>query len=154
MKYLFAFFIQFTLFQSYAQDLIGSAGGTGSNASHTLTWSVGEPMTEGFLNGTNRLTQGLLQPQLSFVTEIDELGETWDLSIYPNPTATSLLIHTSSTFERADFILTDLKGTVIQKGQIQNKETLLDCGSLEASTYLLQILLPNKKHKTFKVTKI
>lgn len=153
-KTLFCFTLLFSP-TLMAQELVGSAGGAGSSASATLSWSVGEPMTETYATGgANRLSQGLLQPELSIVTSMDELGEAWGLSIYPNPTSSTLLINVPSPLEQAHFLLTDINGKVLQQGTIEKKETWIECSQLPASNYFLQISTQDKKHKTFKITKL
>jgi len=137
-----------------AQELVGAAGASGTAPVGSLIWSVGEPMTEGYANGSSLLTQGILQPQISIVTEVNELDEVWNLSIYPNPTSSSLLLSASSMFGQANFILTDTRGTIMQNGTIEQKETVIELGHLPASTYFLKITLQNAKNKTFKVNKL
>jgi hypothetical protein len=54
------------LFQSNAQTLspqvIASAGGYQSNATHSLSFTIGEPNTQTLTSANNILTQGFQQP--------------------------------------------------------------------------------------------
>ena len=48
--------------QTTSPEIIASSGAYFSNASGSLSWTLGEPVTETFINGSNILTQGFQQP--------------------------------------------------------------------------------------------
>lgn len=50
--------------QSLSPQVIASSGGFFSNGSGSLSWTLGETMTETFTGGSNQLTQGFQQPEM------------------------------------------------------------------------------------------
>lgn len=84
--FLFAltFFIQ-TFSQNARLDVIASFGGIFSNSSNSLSWTLGECISETFISSENTLTQGF-QQSLYVVTSIDKLMvEGISVKAYPNP---------------------------------------------------------------------
>jgi hypothetical protein len=71
--------------QSVSPDVIASAGDYFSNASGSISWTLGEPMGETYTSANNVLTQGFQQPW-DFGTAV--VGTTpVNAEVYPNPTA-------------------------------------------------------------------
>ncbi len=71
--------------QSISPDVIASAGEFYSNASGSISWTLGEPMGETHTSANNILTQGFQQPW-DFGTKV--IGTTpVSAEVYPNPTA-------------------------------------------------------------------
>src|ERR1017187_7118139 len=90
MKNLYILFLIVILFQAKAQSVspfvIASSGGYFSNATFSLSSTVGEmTMVETFSDGNNFLTQGFQQP-FSINTGITNIiPDNGAYSIYPNP---------------------------------------------------------------------
>lgn len=71
--------------QSLSPQVVSSAGDFFSNASGSVSWTLGEPMGETYSQTSNILTQGFQQPD-DFGTDV--IGDDpVNAEIYPNPTA-------------------------------------------------------------------
>ena len=51
-----------------SQEVKGTSGDYFQNAQASLSWTIGEPMTETYTTGTNILTQGFHQTGLTIVS--------------------------------------------------------------------------------------
>jgi hypothetical protein len=71
--------------QSVSPDVIASAGDFFSNASGSISWTLGEPMGETYSQTNNIVTQGFQQPW-DFGTPVVG-GDPVNAEVYPNPTS-------------------------------------------------------------------
>lgn len=71
--------------QSISPHVIASSGEFFSNASGSISWTLGEPMGETYAQTNNIVTQGFQQPW-DFGTRVVG-GDPVNAEIYPNPTA-------------------------------------------------------------------
>lgn len=71
--------------QSVSPDVIASAGEFYSNASGSISWTLGEPMGETYTSTNNILTQGFQQPW-DFGTMIPNAPTPVNADAFPNPT--------------------------------------------------------------------
>lgn len=72
--------------QSVSPDVIASAGEFYSNASGSISWTLGEPMGETYTSANNILTQGFQQPW-DFGTGFTAGSTPVNADVFPNPTA-------------------------------------------------------------------
>lgn len=72
--------------QSISPDVIATAGDFYSNASGSVSWTLGEPMGETYTSANNNLTQGFQQPW-DFGTGLPPGSNPVDADVFPNPTA-------------------------------------------------------------------
>lgn len=80
---LFSFFVVSSA-QSVSPDVIASAGDFYSNASGSISWTLGEPMGETYTSANNILTQGFQQPW-DFGTSVATQSPV-NADLFPNPT--------------------------------------------------------------------
>jgi len=100
-----------------AQEVIGSDGGFSNAANGSLSWTIGEVVTETFSNSNNFLTQGFHQnyEDLLDLQTID-LGGLY--TIYPNPFINSITISKKSDDNGFDYNIYDCNGKSIQKNSV------------------------------------
>ncbi len=79
-------FCVFAKAQSVSPDVIASAGEFYSNASGSISWTLGEPMGETYTSANNILTQGFQQPW-DFGTSVTSGSTPVNADVFPNPTA-------------------------------------------------------------------
>lgn len=72
--------------QSISPDVIATAGEFYSNASGSISWTLGEPMGETYESANNNLTQGFQQPW-DFGTGVSTTQTPVNADVYPNPTS-------------------------------------------------------------------
>jgi len=138
-------FISFLLivisFHTKAQEVISSGGDYYENADISVSWTIGEPITETISNSSNILTQGFHQSKL-----------TVSISLFPNPTQDFVNLKVGD-YANLTFQLYSFNGKLIQTNKLFSENTEIKMNSLSASAYFLKILKRNKIIKTFQIIK-
>ena len=71
--------------QQISRQVIASAGDYFSKPSGSLSWTIGEDMTETFSGSNAILTQGFQQVDTNYTIGISEYNDANQFSVYPNP---------------------------------------------------------------------
>ena len=122
--------------QDVHQNVIGNSGDYYQNTQGSLTWTLGELMTQTFKNGDNTLTQGFNQSNLT-VTSISKADFDFNIKVYPNPVTDILIIESDS--QSLKYYLYNLIGEIISVGSLNNNREIVDFTSLPSGIYILQI---------------
>jgi hypothetical protein len=86
IKYFIIIAFAFLSFQAKAQQVIASAGGYYEGENISLSWTLGEPVTETFSAGGVILTQGFQQPYNFYIHQILNIPAGWSgVSSYIDP---------------------------------------------------------------------
>jgi opacity protein-like surface antigen len=133
--------------QDLDQNVTATAGAYSENATGSLSWTIGETMVESVSDGTNTLTQGFHQGNLSVSLLINETELGYKVKVYPNPVTDNLSIET--TEEKLDFQLLNINGQVLKSGKCENRNEQIDFTTLPQGTYILK-LNNNETHKIIK----
>jgi hypothetical protein len=159
MKKLTTFFLVLPLLllfcKSWAQEVISSAGATGSSANLQLSWTVGEPMVETFSANGTILTQGFHQSKL-VVTAIDPNPLAgFELEVYPNPTSGELTIKVNNgNIKNLTFCLYTSLGEQIHQGKFSNQIEHINMELMAPGYYMLKISHDKvATMQTFKIVK-
>jgi hypothetical protein len=135
-------------------DVVTTTGGYYANSAGSLSWTLGEPISETFSDTGNTLTQGFQQGSYSIVS-VDEVDQpTINITVYPNPVTTLLNIKSDSsdTF-RAELI--DLQGNKISDQSFENGQGQVDLSTLPEAIYLLEVFDKNgNRIKVFKIQRV
>jgi len=151
--WLFLLFSNFVKAQINTPDVIASSGGYFVQNNGSISWTLGEIVTEKSSNNTI-LTQGFQQSQFN-VLSIRDVDGFLELNPFPNPVVDYFTIKTSETGKlRMD--LFDMQGRLIEStffyGNEENQFSML---KLSVGLYLVKISTENKSiSKTFKIQKI
>ncbi len=128
---------------SITPTVISTQGDYFTSSSGTVSWTLGEIVTETLITSGNGLTQGFQQPDLRtgiYVKEID--GNI--LSVYPNPTMDDVVIDLSK-MKAGEYQLTviDIAGNLIStktfSGGANENVIHLSFQNYASGTYLLVI---------------
>lgn len=147
--------------QSITPQVIATAGDyfVGTNAS--LSWTLGEVITETVTNGSYTLTQGFQQPHYN-VTSIpddpsiknDPLG---NITVYPNPVADELNISFKDVNEKNVVITVfDLNGKILISDIAENTTAIkqINMSYVAKGNYFIRFATKDGKHlKSFKIVK-
>jgi len=155
MKKLLIFISLFHLvFILHAQEVVSSAGETQQVGDFELNWTLGEPVIETFISGSDILTQGFHQTKL-IITAIDKPSIlVSELKVYPNPTSDYVMIHLISELQDKQYSLYDMTGKMIRLNAISETDTRIDVSTLASGTYLLHISTgKNNRIQSFKIVK-
>ncbi len=144
--------------QSIARQVISTAGDYASTADVSISWTIGEPVTETFTSDNYILLQGFQQGDDYIITppEGNENGlQDIQFQIYPNPTEDLLIIELKDRpKERFTVKLFSISGKLILTRPIKPYSTLnyINLSSIQSGTYILKIL-DNNRMRTFKLIK-
>lgn len=146
---VFAFIL---LLNAKAQEIITTAGDYSVNTNGSLSWTLGEPISETFSNGFNFLTQGFNQSQLSATATFELPGIDFQISAYPNPTSDFIILEVEQ-LRNLTYQIFSLKGELIFQDKIKNKQTNINFKPLIPASYIVKIIENNIPVKQFKIVK-
>lgn len=142
--------------QSIEPQVIASAGEHFSNGNVQLSWTLGEVMIDTYDNGTNILTQGFHQTELT-VTSIEETLADVRLNMYPNPTMEFLNIELGNNGSDIELQLFDMTGKLVHSDKIEAYQTkyVLPMEKVATGNYLVQMQsIDGSLNTTHKVMKV
>ncbi len=135
-----------------AQEIITSGGDFFKNSSISVSWTLGETITETISDGTNILTQGFQQSRLS-ATEIFSVNSVNSvISIFPNP-AENIINIKINTPDNLQYQFLDINGRILKEATITNVNTEIKVNNMPVSVYFLKIYNNNRIIKTYKIIK-
>jgi len=152
---LFVMVTQACISQTTTPEILTTSGGYQSNASASLSWTLGEPIIETGNSPSNFLTQGFQQPADIIITTVDNTqNPKGNVTAYPNPA--SSLIYVSGTSNQPMLAeVYDLTGQMVCKKTISTEDNSLNVGNLSNSIYLLKVFTTEGKLlQTLKIDKI
>ncbi len=141
-------------FSLSAQEVITAQGDYFTASNGSLSWTLGEPITETFSNGSNDLTQGFQQTKL-IATLVNNITSNINIQLYPNPVANYLTINLGFGFKTGIYYnLMDNQGKLIKIALLKNTKSVVDFSTYAKGVYLLNISSKdNQIIKTYKVIK-
>ena len=142
-------------FNMKAQEVIATSGNYHENSSGSISWTIGELVSEAFENSENILTQGFHQTMLT-VTLIKEFKETdIQITVYPNPVKEKLIIDVKEAkFNSLQMTMIDINGRIELTKNIVSDKEIIDMQGFPEAIYILRIIAPNEKIlKSYKIVK-
>ena len=158
MRYLTLLAMLIVVGFSYTQDLdhfvIGSDGGHAKNNQFSLSYTIGEVVTDLGRDTINNadLTQGFQQSYISIVS-VEDHDFDIDISIYPNPAVDQLNVRISDIDKANSYSMYDMNGKLIRQEAIRAKEFKIGFSSLSTGNYMLVFTDRDRRLKTIKVQK-
>ena len=139
--------------QSIAPDVIAS---NGNSSNIQLNWTLGEVMVDTYSNGSNILTQGFHQTNLTITTVEDPNLLDLHVNVYPNPSSDRIIIEVSKSDKNLLLELYDMSGKLVLTetipAEVNRKE--LNLSALATSYYLLKMFSNNGEIiSTYKIQK-
>ena len=138
----------------YGQEIISSAGDFHSSGTHSVSWTLGEPVIDTWSGSGTVLTQGFQQPILVSVSIYENPDLNYAINAFPNPTSDFLNLEISgSNFVSTWYYLFDVTGKLLDSRQIVSEHTEIMFSHLPVATYYVKIVENSKELKTFKIVK-
>ena len=134
-----------------AQEVVSTQGDSYSNASGNIDFTIGEVIIATGTDGTNDITQGFHQTNWNFLG-VDDHGQNYEATIFPNPTSDLLNIRTS-TFENVTYTLYDAQGKLVMQDILSAEQTPIQVSQLAPGAYSLTLNNDTQNLKTFKLVK-
>jgi hypothetical protein len=133
------------------QDIVSSQGDSYSNGTNTIDYTIGEPITSTVSDGSNELTQGFHQTQLT-VTGIKDYETDFLVNVFPNPTAQLLNVKVQK-INNESYQIFDINGKLVLDGKLSKTNTVIDMTGLAEGTFILSIVRANQPVKSFQIIK-
>lgn len=158
MRYLMLLAMLSSASFSYTQDLdhfvVGTDGGFAVNNKFSLSYTVGEIVTDLARDTVNNidLTQGFHQSYISIVSVEDHDFDV-DISIFPNPAVDFLNVKISDINKANKLSMYDVSGKLLSQQQIYNNEFKISFSRVSTGNYILVFTKDDNKIKTIKVQK-
>ena len=145
-------------FSFYSQNLdhfvIGTDGGYAGNNQFSLSYTIGEIVTELGNDTVNNidLTQGFQQAYISIVSTENHIADI-DISVFPNPAVNYLNVNISDLGKVKTYALFDMSGKLILQQEIISNQFEISFSNFSSGNYLLIFKNDQQKLKTLKVQK-
>lgn len=158
MKKLTGFLFVSVSFSSLAQSLtptvVSSTGDYYVGSAATLSWTLGEVVTDTYTGTSNQLTQGFHQPDLRF-SLIEDLAAEMTLNLFPNPTNGLVSFEVKNNLNTLQVAILDPSGRIIYATAYAPESVLqIDMSSYADGIYFMQVTTEsNQKIKTLKIEK-
>ena len=142
----------------HAQNLdhfvIGTDGGYAGNNQFSLSYTIGEIVTELGSDSVNNidLTQGFQQAYISIVSTENHIAEI-DISVFPNPAVNYLNVNISDLSKVKTYSMYDMFGKLLLQQEIISNQFEISFSNLSSGNYLLIFKNDLQKLKTLKVQK-
>ena len=124
-------------FSLSAQLNIGSSGGDFSNNAGSISFTVGQTMTNHIEDFPLTINEGVQQPYEYYSLEIDQLN-TFFFEYFPNPTQ-GILNLKGDQISGSTLHLFDLNGRLVREDKLQETTHTLDLTNLPPGVYTLEI---------------
>ncbi|MFA6923902.1 MAG: T9SS type A sorting domain-containing protein [Bacteroidales bacterium] len=138
--------------QSVSPEVIASSGEYFIGTNATLSWTLGEPVTETFTGTNNILTQGF-QQKYDIGAIIEEKENLYQISVFPNPVKDVLNVNINLGFDNQyTSQLFDMQGQLLTSNSFTGNTENINMASFSVGSYFLKI--NNSKGETIKTFKI
>lgn len=140
--------------QLLAQEVVATAGSTLSNANGSISYTIGEGVTQTLTKGDKTITQGFQQSNISVMAISEKKDSGFTISAYPNPTNDILNLHIGREDVRGlVYMLIDINGKHIINKNLETSETTIQLKELPSGIYIINIYDGVIELKTFKIIK-
>jgi Secretion system C-terminal sorting domain len=137
-----------------AQQVISTAGNTFSNSTGSISFTIGESVSQTLIKGDKILTQGFVQGTVS-ASAISEMQDSeYSFSVFPNPTHNELTLKINKgKIIGLQYLLYDINGKVISQKSLNDAVTNVPLELLPLGIYIIKIQTDTKDLQTFKIVK-
>lgn len=143
-------------FHSYSQSIerqvVTTSGSYMEQANGSLSSTTGELISKTFEQSNAHLTQGFQQTTFTLTSVNENIPSILAVDIFPNPTVD--VINLKSDESNLIYRVIDLKGQIIEEGNLINGQTKINLLPFAKNIYIVEVYSSAKNIKnTFKVTK-
>ncbi|MFA5818661.1 MAG: T9SS type A sorting domain-containing protein [Bacteroidales bacterium] len=154
MRTILLFLIVTCCSRLLAQQVVATAGSTLGNANGSISYTIGEGVTQTLTKGDKTLTQGFHQTIVT-VNAISELKDLeFSISVFPNPTSDVLTLKVDKeNVWGFQYLLFDMNGKLISRKNLESAETNVPVDQLTEGFYIIKVQDGTKELKMFKIIK-
>jgi hypothetical protein len=128
--------------QSVKPEVIATAGDYFKNSNYSMSWTLGECITETYSSANNKLTQGFQQSNYT-ITAVNQLAiGAVAVKAFPNPTTDLITVSieiTNCSQNEYSIELFDLQGKQLIGETMEEKSKQLDMTGFANGTYFLKV---------------
>jgi len=141
--------------QSVTPDVIASSGDYQEGSTASVSWTLGEIVTETLSGSEAILTQGFQQGSYSITPLVENTELSIQIDVYPVPASDFINININEMEGYSiNAVLFDLSGKMVIHQDLQKDEIQLNLETLPAAEYILQIVDDKQiLIKSFKIIK-
>ncbi len=134
------FFCAFLHGQTLSPDVISTSGSYDQGPEISLSWTLGEIMTETLDGSGCMLTSGFQPYLVGIVAVIHDSKQDFELNIFPVPASHFLTVQTGASLQGLlNLNLLDLNGKSVMLKRIDKGSISIDLSFLQSAEYILQI---------------
>jgi len=151
-----AILLFFVLYTSHlcAQQVISTCGTSFSDGTTSISWTLGEMVTETMETNSGIITHGLHQTLLEVSTSETHFPQSDFIMAYPNPAHDFILLHlTGKDLKGMKYALYNATGNLLLEGTIDEEITKISFIPLPPAVYFIKITKGEKFIHTFKIIK-
>ena len=152
-KQLFILLLSFWCIGALAQphEVVSASGASFQNSSGYLSFTIGECITSTLTSSSAILTQGFHQTRLQSGVPVLSLPDI-QMSVFPNPVK-DLLILQIEVPQGFDYLLYDVRGGLLERGQVLAERTEIDFSALAPAIYILRVRNQQEEVRLFQIVK-
>ena len=135
---------------SQAHELVSASGASFQNSSGYISYSIGELITTSLTSPSVILTQGFHQTRMSTVPVINQSAI--QMSVFPNPVKDLLILQIGDPLG-FDYLLYDVRGRLLERGQVLDERTEINFSALAPAIYILRVTNHKEEVRLFQIVK-
>ncbi len=155
-KIIFCLLVSLVVEKVNAQSVTASAGAFATFSGGSMTWTLGEVVTDTYSPSGYFFTQGFNQPDTAFVTALPNDLSVADIFIYPNPVAENLVVDFSAVNGKYLAEVLDMQGKILRKEFIaeDKKQLQISFSTYADGIYMLSIInTETNSRNSYKINK-
>ena len=151
-KLLFSLLLSVCCLGAFAQphELVSASGASFKNSSGYISYSIGEVITTTLTSSSAILTQGFHQTRLRTVPVINQSAI--QMSVFPNPVKDLLILQIGDPLG-FDYLLYDVRGGLLERGQVLDERTEINFSALAPAIYILRVTNHKEEVRLFQIVK-
>jgi hypothetical protein len=155
IKTIFSACMLCAVFTIQAQETIPTSGGEATGSGGTVSYSVGQLLSNMNIGSNGTVTQGVQQTiEFTVLSNPELIALTLSAVTYPNPTTDYIVLSlTDATLTDLSYTMFDLQGRLVTKAKVEQEATQIAMKNLAIGVYILKINQNNQELKTFKIIK-
>jgi hypothetical protein len=155
IKTIFSACMLCAVFTIQAQETIPTSGGEATGSGGTVSYSVGQLLSNMNIGSNGTVTQGVQQTiEFTVLSNPELIALTLSAVTYPNPTTDYIVLSlTDATLTDLSYTMFDLQGRLVTKAKVEQEATQIAMKNLAIGVYILKVNQNNQELKTFKIIK-
>lgn len=151
-KLLFTLLLSICCLGAFAQphELVSASGASFRNSSGFISYSIGELITTTLTSPSAVLTQGFHQTRYRNVPVINLSAI--QMAVFPNPVEDLLFLQVDEP-RGFDYQLYDIRGGLLEQGQVLDERTEIDFSARAPAIYILRVSKQKEEVRLFQIVK-